>query len=170
MFRDNHEVADSTVRAQRETTALSSDADLSQYSTLVGKKSLDAAKLGLPGDDELLVALNSQPEARSESGLDGHSQEIAKLLKGASPEDAAEAFADYMEENKDAMYEDANAANPDNPLGYIANKLNKALEGTGYTAFGDKKAEEISLWKDGDFLGGVQVGPTLEDMLGMPKN
>ncbi|PZM85888.1 MAG: hypothetical protein DKT66_00335 [Candidatus Melainabacteria bacterium] len=171
MFRDNIEVADSTVRSQRETSALSSDADLSQYSTLVGNgKKLDTDKLGLAGDNELLMALNAQPEAASESGLDSQSQEIAKLLKGASPEDAAEAFADYMEENKDAMYEEANAANPDDPLGYIADKLNKAFEGTGYTAFGDKKAEEISLWKDGDFLGGVQVGPTLEDMLGIPKN
>src|SRR5690349_24153054 len=135
MFRDNHEVADSTVRAQRETSALSSDADLSHYSTLVGKKSIDTAKLGLPGDDELLMAMNEQPKAtgdQAESGLDIHAQEIGNLLKDSSPEDAAEAFADYNDENKDAMYEDANAANPDDPLGYIADKLTKALEGTGY--------------------------------------
>lgn len=174
MFRDNFDVAESTAKAPRETSPLSSDADLSQYSSLVGNgRKLDTDKLGIAGDNELLMALNDQREAsddQGQSGLDSHSQEIAKLLKGASPEDASEAFADYMEENKDAMYEEANAANPDDPLGYIADKLNKALEGTGYKAFGDKKAEEISLWKGGDFLGGVQVGPTLEDMLGIPKN
>jgi hypothetical protein len=175
MFRDNFDVAESTAKAPRETSALSSDADLSQYSSLVGNgKKLDTDKLGIAGDTELLMALNDQREAsddQSQSGLDSHSQEIAKLLKGASPEDAAEAFADYIDQNGDAMYAAAEAADPNDPLGCLESQLNQELKDTDYTAYGDRQAAELSLYsKGGDFITNVPIGPSNSDMFGIPKN
>lgn len=171
MFRDNFDVADSPAQRASRDAALQVDS-LEMYAFQkdnAKKPAFDAKALGLAGDD--LIDTSAERLAQSGGDLAVQAQEIGKLLKGASLEDAAEAFTDFMNENGDAMYEIAEAVKPADPLGYIADQLNQQLSGTDYQALGDKKASEVAIWtKGGDFVGGVAVGPSLEDMLRIPQN
>jgi len=179
MFRDNFEAVDSTIQHDSsDRVLLVSNSDMSAFQKGGGQQnSFDAKALGLPGDDLIDMSAAQREsnvdagEAQSGGDLSLQSKEIGHLLKGASKEDAGEAFSDFMEQNGDAMYQIAEAARPDDPLGYIAEQLNKELEGTDYRAIDDKKQSEVSIYtRSGDFVASVPVGPSLGDMLGIPQS
>lgn len=130
---------------------------------------------GQEGEDAQIAKARVMRQGDRGEEIDQYASAIGELFKGdISPQDAGEAFVDFMSENGDAIYAAAEKARPDDPLGYIAEQLNKALMDTSYSAEKDGRAFEIAIdvTHDGETItiASVSVGPNLKDLLEIPQN
>jgi|AGTN01.2.fsa_nt_gi hypothetical protein len=114
---------------------------------------------------QLLVAEN----VSEQSQLDDQSKDLSAVLKESmTPEEYMTAFEDFMKVNGDDMYANAEIIDSEHPLEAVADSLNKALEGTGYTFRAAESENGVAISKDGNEAGTANVGPSMSDVLGIP--